>query len=101
MHACGHDFDTAALLTAARILWEMREQFEGTVKLIFQPGEEGVESGALAMLSGGDLDDCDAFMRAPLSPSLGETVINGGLPSCCKELLLLSIVIYPWTVCCR
>lgn len=40
MHACGHDAHTASLLGVAHILHQLRNEFEGTVKLIFQPGEE-------------------------------------------------------------
>ncbi|MCR6721124.1 MAG: amidohydrolase [Chitinophagaceae bacterium] len=40
MHACGHDVHTTCLLGAARILHHLRDEWEGTVKLIFQPGEE-------------------------------------------------------------
>ncbi len=40
MHACGHDVHSACLLGAARILQDLRDEFEGSVKLIFQPGEE-------------------------------------------------------------
>ncbi len=50
MHACGHDAHTAALLGAAKILHEVRDQFEGTIKLIFQPGEEIIPGGASLMI---------------------------------------------------
>ena len=40
MHACGHDVHTASLLGTARILNSVKDQFEGTVRLLFQPGEE-------------------------------------------------------------
>lgn len=50
MHACGHDVHTSSLLGAARILQEVKDQFEGTVKLIFQPGEEKIPGGASMMI---------------------------------------------------
>lgn len=50
MHACGHDVHTASLLGAAKILNEIKDQFEGTVKLIFQPGEELIPGGASLMI---------------------------------------------------
>lgn len=58
MHACGHDGHTAIGLTIARILSEMKEFFSGTVKLIFQPAEEGVR-GALSIARKGHLQDVD------------------------------------------
>ena len=50
MHACGHDVHSACLLGAAMILNEVRNEFEGTVKLIFQPGEEVLPGGASLMI---------------------------------------------------
>jgi amidohydrolase len=50
MHACGHDCHTASLLGAAKILNEIKDQFEGSIKLIFQPGEEVAPGGASYMI---------------------------------------------------
>lgn len=55
MHACGHDVHTSSLLGTARILSEVKEQFEGTIKLIFQPGEEKIPGGASLMIKDGVL----------------------------------------------
>lgn len=57
MHACGHDVHTASLLGAARILHELRGQFSGTVKCIFQPGEEKLPGGASLMIREGVLEN--------------------------------------------
>lgn len=56
MHACGHDVHTASLLGAARILNELKEEFEGTIQLIFQPGEEKIPGGASLMIQEGVLN---------------------------------------------
>lgn len=56
MHACGHDVHTACLLGAARILHDMREEWSGTVKLVFQPGEERLPGGASLMIKEGALN---------------------------------------------
>ena len=57
MHACGHDAHTASLLGAAKILNEVRDQFEGTIKLIFQPGEEIIPGGASLMIKDNVLEN--------------------------------------------
>lgn len=55
MHACGHDVHTASLLGVANILNAVKDKFEGTVKLIFQPGEEKNPGGASLMIKDGAL----------------------------------------------
>lgn len=57
MHACGHDVHTSSLLGVARILNELKNEFEGTVRLIFQPGEEKLPGGASLMIRDGVLKD--------------------------------------------
>ncbi|MGB3183140.1 MAG: M20 family metallopeptidase [Cyclobacteriaceae bacterium] len=57
MHACGHDVHTASLLGAASILQQVKDNFEGTVKLIFQPGEERIPGGASLMIKDGVLQN--------------------------------------------
>ena len=63
MHACGHDGHTAIGLGIARILSEIRHELHGTIKLIFQPAEEGVR-GAQAIVENGHLDDVDYVLAS-------------------------------------
>lgn len=57
MHACGHDAHTSSLLGTARILTELKAEFGGTVKLIFQPAEEKLPGGASLMIKEGVLEN--------------------------------------------
>jgi amidohydrolase len=57
MHACGHDVHTSSLLGTAKILQEVRDHFEGTVRLLFQPGEEKNPGGASYMIRDGALEN--------------------------------------------
>lgn len=56
MHACGHDMHTSSLLGAAKILSQLRNEFEGSIMLIFQPSEEKYPGGAFMMLEDGVFD---------------------------------------------
>ncbi len=57
MHACGHDVHTSSLLSTARILNGIKDEFEGTVKLVFQPAEEKAPGGASLMIREGVLQN--------------------------------------------
>ena len=72
MHACGHDVHTSSLLGAARILAELREDFEGTIKLIFQPAEEKAPGGASLMIEEGVLQNpqVNAIIGQHVAPNI-------------------------------
>ena len=68
MHACGHDGHAAIGLGVARVLTGLRDSLHGTVRLLFQPGEEGAR-GARAMVEAGHLDDVDVFIGSHVAPA--------------------------------
>ena len=70
MHACGHDAHGAIGLGTAEVLMKLRSHLHGTIKLIFQPGEEGVK-GARAIVAHGHLDDVDYFLGTHVAPTKG------------------------------
>lgn len=69
MHACGHDGHTAMLVGAARILAEHRSEFAGTIRFMFQPGEEGFH-GAKHMMAEGVLDGVEQSFALHVTPNL-------------------------------
>lgn len=68
MHGCGHDGHVAIGLGTARLLMEIKDELRGTVKLIFQPGEEGGH-GAVPIVLNGHLDDVDFFIGNHIAPT--------------------------------
>ncbi|MDD3931610.1 MAG: amidohydrolase [Clostridiaceae bacterium] len=62
MHACGHDAHTAMLLGTAKALQAMKDQISCRIKLLFQPSEEGYQSGAELMVRDGVMDDIDIII---------------------------------------
>ncbi|MBL6657488.1 MAG: amidohydrolase [Flavobacteriales bacterium] len=78
MHACGHDFHTASLLGVARILNDLKDSWEGSMKLIFQPGEEKLPGGASLMIKEGVLENpkVNKIIGQHVSPELDCGIIG-------------------------
>ena len=80
MHSCGHDMHTAMLLGAAKLLRQNQDQIEGTVKLVFQPDEEGF-TGAKKMIEAGVLQNpkVDAAMAMHVNSGTPSNLVVCGL----------------------
>tara|TARA_B100000886_G_scaffold322497_1_gene265554 strand:+ start:1811 stop:2986 length:1176 start_codon:yes stop_codon:yes gene_type:complete len=96
MHACGHDVHTASLLAVGRILNELKEEWVGTIKLIFQPGEEKLPGGASLMIAEGVLENpkVDKIIGQHVSPELESGIIGmrGGIFMASSDEIYINVI---------
>ncbi len=96
MHACGHDVHSAGLIGAAAILNELKTEWEGTVKLIFQPGEEVLPGGASLMIKEGVLKNPEVnnAIAQHVFPSMetGKVGFRSGMYMASTDEIYLTII---------
>ncbi|MBS1916131.1 MAG: amidohydrolase [Bacteroidetes bacterium] len=95
MHACGHDVHTSILLGASKILNELKNEFEGTIKLIFQPGEERNPGGASLLIKEGVLENPapQAILGLHVHPGLpvGELSFRSGVVMASADEIYITV----------
>lgn len=95
MHACGHDAHSSCMLGAAFILNELKDDFEGTVKIMFQPGEEVLPGGASLMIKEGVLENpkVDKAFALHVFPSMeaGKVGFKSGMYMASTDELYLTV----------
>lgn len=95
-HGCGHDMHTAMLLGVAEVLYSLRDQMVGSVKLIFQPSEENVaDSGAKKMIADGVLENpkVDVMLAQHMSPHYptGTIALRSGPMSASSDRFAITV----------